>query len=522
MSTPSLNEQFTNTAEFIEHNCQRYADMPAYHCLGQTLTFADLEEKSRHLAKWFQHACGLQQGDRVAIQLPNLNQYPIAAYAAFRAGLVVVNTNPLYTPREMQHQFSDSGAKALVVFADALDRLEAIKADTQVEHVLVTGPADLIAPPKEAQHGYHDFVAAMEQGANLPDLEPIKAQREDIAVLQYTGGTTGVAKGASLTHANILANAAQMEDRLGERCEAGKEIFVCPLPLYHIYAFTVNMLALFNLGAMNVLIPNPRDLDGFVKTIQPFKFTGLAGINTLFVGLCRHPDFKALDFSSLKLTFSGGSALTSSAAKLWQSVTGCPVTEGWGLSETSPVATLNQFGAEELGTVGAPLIGTEVQAWDEEGNKLAIGEVGELVIRGPQVMQGYWNRPEETAKSMKDGFFRTGDVGVVQENGNIKIVDRLKDMIIVSGFNVYPNEIEDVLSRHPSVVEAAVVGKPDDKTGEAVCAHVALSEDVPVDDIIAFCREELTAYKVPKHVIVHEELPKSTVGKILRRELRDQ
>ena len=227
--------------------------------------------------------------------------------------------------------------------------------------MLVTGPADLIAPPKETQHGYHDFVAAMEQGANLPDLEPIKAQREDIAVLQYTGGTTGVAKGASLTHANILANAAQMEDRLGERCEAGKEIFVCPLPLYHIYAFTVNMLALFNLGAMNVLIPNPRDLDGFVKTIQPFKFTGLAGINTLFVGLCRHPDFKALDFSSLKLTFSGGSALTSSAAKLWQSVTGCPVTEGWGLSETSPVATLNQFGAEELGTVGAPLIGTEVQ-----------------------------------------------------------------------------------------------------------------------------------------------------------------
>lgn len=522
MSDTQLNQQFANTAEFIEHHLIKFADKPAYHCLGQTMTFADLDEKSRNLAKWLQHECGLQQGDRIAIQLPNLIQYPIAAYAALRAGLVVVNTNPLYTPREMQHQFSDSGAKALVIFADALERLEAIKADTGIEHVLVTGPADLIAPPKEISHGYQDFVTALEKGAALPELQPLKAGREDIAVLQYTGGTTGVAKGACLTHANILANAAQMEARLGERCEEGKEIFVCPLPLYHIYAFTVNMLSLFSLGTLNILIPNPRDLDGFVKMIQPFNFTGLAGINTLFVGLCHHPEFKQLDFSSLKLTFSGGSALTGSAARLWQSVTGCPVTEGWGLSETSPVATLNQFGKEEIGTVGAPLLETQVEAWDENGNKLPTGEVGELVISGPQVMQGYWQRPEETAKVMENGFFRTGDVGVVQENGNIKIVDRLKDMIIVSGFNVYPNEIEDVLSGHPNVIEAAVVGKADDKTGEAVCAHVALSGEVPVEDIIDFCRKELTGYKVPKHVIVHDELPKSTVGKILRRELRDK
>ncbi|WP_323845977.1 AMP-binding protein [Microbulbifer magnicolonia] len=522
MSAQTLNPQFRNAAEFIEFHCSRFADQPAYHCLGQTLTFAELEEKSRNLAKWLQHECGLQQGDRIAIQLPNLIQYPIAAYAALRAGLIVVNTNPLYTPREMKHQFTDAGVKALVIFSDALERLESIKADTELEHILVTGPADLIKPPAETKHGYHDFVGAIEKGTRLPDLQPVKAAREDIAVLQYTGGTTGVAKGAALTHANILANAAQMDHRIGQRCTEGEEIFVCPLPLYHIYAFTVNMLALFSMGSMNILIPNPRDLDGFVKAIQPFRFTGLAGINTLFVGLCRHPQFQQLDFSSLKVTFSGGAALTSAAAKLWQETTGCPVTEGWGLSETSPVATLNNFGAEELGTVGAPLIETKVEAWDEAGNRMPVGEVGELVISGPQVMQGYWQRPEETAKVMQNGFFRTGDMGLVQANGNIKIVDRLKDMIIVSGFNVYPNEVEDVLSRHPQIVEAAVVGAPDDKTGEAVCAHVVLSEEVSTQEIIDFCRQELTAYKVPRHVIVHSELPKSTVGKILRRELRDQ
>ncbi|SHG28868.1 long-chain acyl-CoA synthetase [Microbulbifer donghaiensis] len=522
MSDQKLYPQFRNAAEFIEFHCNKFSDKPAYHCLGQTLTFAELEEKSRSLAKWLQYECGLQAGDRIAIQLPNITQYPIAAYAALRAGLVVVNTNPLYTPREMKHQFTDAGARALVILADMLPKFEEIKADTGIEHVLVTGAADLIAPPQDKSHGYCDFVAAMEQGTALPELQPLTATREDIAVLQYTGGTTGVAKGAALTHENILANAAQMLDRISQRCSEGEEIFVCPLPLYHIYAFTVNMMALFSLGAMNVLIPNPRDLDGFVKTIQPFEFTGLAGINTLFVGLCRHPGFQALDFSSLKVTFSGGSALTSAAADLWHSVTGCPVTEGYGLSETSPVATLNTFGAEEIGTVGSPLIQTKVEAWDEDGNALPVGEVGELVISGPQVMLGYWQRPEETAKVMHNGFFRTGDMGMVQANGNIKIVDRLKDMIIVSGFNVYPNEVEDVLTRHPQVVEAAVTGTEDDKTGEAVVAHLVLAGDISEREIVDYCRQELTAYKVPKHVIVHKELPKSTVGKILRRELRDQ
>lgn len=522
MNNNVLNEQFGNAAEFIEHHCNRFADRPAYHCLGQTLSFADLEQKSRSLAQWFQHGCGLEQGDRIAIQLPNISQYPIAVYAAIRAGLVVVNTNPLYTPREMKHQFSDAGVKALVIFSDALDRLESIKADTELEHVLVTGPADLINSPEPTINGYSSLVSAIKKGAELPQLEPVKAGRSDIAVLQYTGGTTGVAKGACLTHANILANAAQMTERLDQRCNEGEEIFICPLPLYHIYAFTVNMFALFGLGTLNILIPNPRDLDGLVNTVKPFPFTGLAGINTLFVGLCRHPEFQKLDFSALKITFSGGAALTRSAAKLWEATTGCPVTEGWGLTETSPVTSLNHFGIEELGTVGAPLAGTTVEAWDEEGNTLPTGEVGELVVSGPQVMQGYWNRPDDTAKSLQRGFFRTGDVGLVQENGNIKIVDRLKDMVIVSGFNVYPNEIEDVLTTHPSVVEAAVVGVPDDRTGEAVRAHVVLSDDLDPQELIEFCRQELTAYKVPRHIEVHSELPKSTVGKILRRELRPQ
>ncbi|WP_346838404.1 AMP-binding protein [Microbulbifer sp. SAOS-129_SWC] len=520
MREQKLNPQFRNTAEFIEHSCKRFADRPAYHCLGQALTFAEIEQQSRHLAQWLQHS-GLQPGDRIAIQLPNITQYPIAAYAALRAGLVIVNTNPLYTPREMQHQFSDAGVRALVILADMLPKFEQIRADTDIEQVLVTGATDLRMAPADSAHGYQDFVAAIEQGAALPALQPSRAARDDIAILQYTGGTTGVAKGACLTHENILANAAQMLDRITQRCSEGEEVFVCPLPLYHIYAFTVNMLAMFSIGTLNILIPDPRDLDTFVATIKPFRFTGLGGINTLFVGLCRHPEFQQLDFSSLKVTFSGGAALTRTAAELWQSVTGCPVTEGYGLSETAPVATLNKFGAEEIGTVGVPLIGTRVEAWDENDQPLPVGEVGELVISGPQVMQGYWQRPEETANVMRHGFFHTGDMGLVQTNGNIRIVDRLKDMIIVSGFNVYPNEIEDVLSSHPQIAEVAVTGTADDRTGEAVVAHVVLGGDVSAQELIDFCRQQLTAYKVPKHVVIHKELPKSTVGKILRRELRD-
>ncbi|MCK7597651.1 AMP-binding protein [Microbulbifer sp. CAU 1566] len=520
MNARDLSQASANLAEYIGQCLKRFHDKPAYHCLGQTLTFGEIDEKSRYLAQWLRHECGLEAGDRIAIQLPNITQYPIAAYAALRAGLVVVNTNPLYTPREMQHQFSDSGAKALVILADFVGKYEEIKASTGIEHVLVTAPADLLGKIAPAPEGYHGFVDALERGANCPEVEASTAALEDIAVLQYTGGTTGVAKGASLTHANLLANTDQMLQRILQRGNEGEEIFVCPLPLYHIYAFTVNMLTFFGMGSMNILIPNPRDIDGFVKMIAPFRFTGLAGLNTLFVGLCRHPEFKKLDFSALKMTFSGGTALTSSAAELWHQVTGCPVTEGWGLSETSPVICLNAFDREEIGTVGPVLENTEVQVWDEQGNPVPQGESGELVVRGPQVMQGYWKRPEATAEVMHNGFFRTGDVGLIQDNGNIRIVDRLKDMIIVSGFNVYPNEVEDVLCRYPQVVEAAVIGVPSEQTGEAVCAHLVVDGEIDEAALIEFCRTQLTAYKVPKQIVIQSELPKSTVGKILRRELR--
>ncbi|WP_226667595.1 AMP-binding protein [Microbulbifer aggregans] len=522
MNVCEMSQGSANLAEYIGQCLNKFHDKPAYHCLGQTLTFGEIDEKSRHLAQWLQHECGLQAGDRIAIQLPNITQFPIAAYAALRAGLVVVNTNPLYTPREMQHQFSDSGAKALVILADFLGKYEEIKDSTEIEHVLVTGPADLLGQAVTAPEGYHSFMSAIERGASCAELRAVEAKRDDVAVLQYTGGTTGVAKGACLSHANLLANTDQMLERISQLGNEGEETFVCPLPLYHIYAFTVNMLALFGLGSMNVLIPNPRDLDGFVKAVSQVKFTGFAGINTLFVGLCRHPEFQKLDFSGLKMTFSGGTALTSSAAELWHKVTGCPVTEGFGLSETSPVISLNEFGKQEIGTVGTVLKDTEVQVWDTDGKALPQGESGELVVRGPQVMLGYWNRPEETDKVLQNGFFRTGDVGLIQDNGNIRIVDRLKDMIIVSGFNVYPNEVEDVLCRHPQVVEAAVVGVPSEQSGEAVCAHLVVDGDVEEAALIEFCRTQLTAYKVPKQIVIHKELPKSTVGKILRRELRTE
>ncbi|WP_346836578.1 AMP-binding protein [Microbulbifer sp. SAOS-129_SWC] len=520
MTNHGLNEAFPNLAAFIERSLDTFADRPAYHCLGQTLTFAAIEEQSRYLAQWLLGEAGLQPGDRIAIQLPNIAQYPIAAYAALRAGLVIVNTNPLYTPREMQHQFSDSGARALVILADYIDKFTRIATDTAIEKVIVTGAAELRGEMVDAPADYISFTDALAQGSRLPAIAQSSAQRHDIAVLQYTGGTTGVAKGACLTHANLLANAAQVQQVISGRCNAAEEIFVCPLPLYHIYAFTVNMLTFASMGSLNILIPNPRDLDSFIDTIAPFPFTGFAGINTLFAGLSRHPAFQQLDFSHLKITFSGGTALTSSAAELWHSVTGCRVTEGWGLSETSPVVTLNRFGSEEPGSVGAPLGGTEVQVWGPNQQPLAHGEAGELVVRGPQVMREYWQRPEDTAKAMHNGFFKTGDIGLVQDNGNIRIVDRLKDMIIVSGFNVYPNEVEDVLCSHPQVREAAVVGMHSAHSGESVCAHLVVDGEIEDSAITEFCREHLTAYKLPKKIVRHRELPKSTVGKILRRTLR--
>ena len=515
-------ENVTCLADYIEDALKKHADKPAYTALGQTLTFKEVDEKSAALARFLTHKAKLKTGDRIAIQLPNLIQNPIAVYAALRAGLVVVNTNPLYTEREMKHQFTDSGAQALIILSDLVPKFDAIKSDTQIETVIVTSATELLdssSKPDVAQA--ISLTDAIATGHSLPKVVRDNQGIETLAMLQYTGGTTGVSKGAALSHKNILSNSLQMLSRLGNFFKEGEEIVVCPLPLYHIYAFTVCMMTLFSKGSHIILIPNPRDIDGFIQTLKPYKITAFTGINTLFVGLGRHPEFANLDFSKLHLTMSGGTALTQGAVSIWKDVTGNTITEGYGLSETSPVVSFNLPGKEEIGTVGLPLEDTEVALLDSSDNPVPDGESGQIAIRGPQVMLGYWNRDDETAKVMtKDGFFKTGDVGVRMPSGAIKIVDRLKDMIIVSGFNVYPNEVEDVLTAHPDIMEAAVVGKPDEKTGERVCAYITVSNPIDTDEVIEFCRQNLTNYKVPKSLTVLKELPKSTVGKILRRELR--
>lgn len=513
---------YSNVIDIIEEAFTKYPDKPAFTCIGQTYTFAQIDEKSSALANYLQHECKFEVGDRIAIQLPNLIQFPIAAYAALKCGLVLVNTNPLYTEREMRHQFSDSGCKGIIILGDLLPKLESIISDTLIEKVVVTNPVDLLNPAGKYQGKYVSFVDAIEQGQSLSKYIKPSTALSDLSVLQYTGGTTGLSKGAMLSHANLLANAQQSYDRFSHVSEDGKDIYVSPLPLYHIYAFLVNLLLAASHGIHNVLIPNPRDLDAFIAAIKPFKFTTFTGINTLFVGLCHHPEFKTLDFSALKFTVSGGTALTSSAAELWKSVTGCMISEGYGLSETSPVLTFNTPGKEKLGTIGWPVVDTDIQIWDDENNVLPQGEAGEIVAKGPQVMSGYWKNSDATAQSIINGYFKTGDVGVIHSDGRIQIVDRKKDMIIVSGFNVYPNEIEDVLSQHTNIVEAAVIGKPDEHSGERVCAYIVkIPESIlSEDDVAKHCKELLTGYKVPKEIHFIDELPKSTVGKVLRRELR--
>lgn len=507
-----------NLGDYVDSVMTKYKEKVAYQCSGQEMTFTDLERLSRKIGCWLQS--NLEQGDRVAIQLPNINQYPLIATAVFRAGMVLVNTNPLYTPREMQHQFSDSGAKVLFILSALAPKLEGIMSETSLREVVLVEPTDIyFEPPQEVKyHRLYDIL----QTANNQYLEARKQiNGEDNAILQYTGGTTGVAKGACLTHSNILRNIEQIHNRLERVCVNGEEVFVCPLPLYHIYAFTVNLLYMFGKGNRNVLIPNPRDLDGFVSQISGLNFTGMSGINTLFVGLSNHPDFKSLDFSHLKLTISGGTTLVPEVADSWKELTGCTITEGYGLTETSPVAFFNTPGEEEIGTIGKPVKDTLVDIRTEGGQPVELGGEGELIIKGPQVMKGYWQQSEATRDAFTvDGYFKTGDVAVKQENGNYKIVDRLKDMILVSGFNVYPNEIEAVLVSHESVLEAAVIGGPSEKTGEEVLAYVTVSHNTDIDNLMTFCRENLTAYKVPKKITILDDLPKSTVGKILRRELR--
>ena len=533
-------KKYSSMVDVFNRAVKTYADRPAFSAVGVTLSYRDLDTQSRNFAAWLQNKTDLKPGDRIAVQMPNLTQYPVVVFGAMRAGLIVVNTNPLYTAREMEHQFNDSGAKALVVLANMAENAEKVLPHTCIEHVIVTKIADMHSPIKRTlMNAVVKHVKKMVPSFNMPQAHklpavlsagarekftPVECTQDDIAVLQYTGGTTGVAKGAMLTHGNLVANLLQVRPMMEDTIIEGQEVVIAPLPLYHIYSFTLNCGIMLEAGGHNVLIPNPRDIPGFVKELKNHKFTAFLGLNTLFVALCNNEEFQDLDFSHLKLTSSGGMALTTDTAKMWERVTGCAISEGYGMTETSPVVTFNPRSAIQLGTIGLPVPSTQVKTIDDDGNETALGEPGELCVKGPQVMRGYWQRPEDTQKSFtEDGYIQTGDVAVIQEDGYIRIVDRKKDMIIVSGFNVYPNEIEDVVSSHPKVVECAAVGIPDAKSGEAVKVYlVATTEGVTENELKEFCRERLTAYKVPRFFEFRDDLPKTNVGKILRRELRDE
>ena len=539
----SLNVDLVKYASLVDvfnQSVTKYADRPAVSAVGVTLSYKDLDTQSRHFAAWLQNKTDLKPGDRIAVQMPNVCQYLVVTFGALRAGLTVVNTNPLYTPREMEHQFNDSGAKALVVLANMAANAEKVLPNTGIEHVIVTELADMhtafkrtlmnavVKHVKKMVPAYtlpqaHKLPAVLAAGAR-EKFTPVECKQDDIAVLQYTGGTTGVAKGAMLSHGNLVANLLQIRPMLENNIIEGTEVVIAPLPLYHIYSFTLNCGTLLEAGAHNVLIPNPRDIDAFVKELQNHEFTVFLGLNTLFVTLCNNEEFCKLNFSHLKLTASGGMALTSKAAKTWKRVTGCDICEGYGMTETSPVVSFNPSSAIQLGTIGLPLPGTLLKTVDDDNNETPFGERGELCVKGPQVMRGYWQRPDDTRKSMTDdGYLRTGDVAVIQEDGYIRIVDRKKDMIIVSGFNVFPNEIEDAISGHPDVLECAAVGVPDEKSGEAVKVYLVVSkEGVTAGELKEFCRERLTAYKVPRQFEFRTELPKTNVGKVLRRKLRDE
>ncbi|ASP39706.1 long-chain fatty acid--CoA ligase [Bacterioplanes sanyensis] len=533
-------DKHDSVVEIFDGFVKKFSDRPAFTCLGQTITYRDLNEKSAAFAAYLQNETSLQPGDRIAVQLPNVLQYPIVVFGAMRAGMVVVNTNPLYTEREMEHQFNDSGAKALVVLANMASKAEKVLPNTGIKHVIVTSVGDMHDGLKRMLiNGVLKYVKkevppfniagavglreALATGAGR-SFSAVKVERDDVAVLQYTGGTTGVAKGAMLTHRNLMANMLQCHGLFSMILEEGRETAIAPLPLYHIYAFTVHCMVMLETGNHSILIPNPRDIPGFVKTLQKSDFSAFVGLNTLFVALCNQPDFRALDFSGLKLTISGGMALTKDAADQWKKITGCDIAEGYGMTETSPVVSFNPPGYIKVGTIGMPVASTLCKVMDEEGNEMPVGEPGELCVKGPQVMKGYWQRPEATAETItEDGWLKTGDMAVISEDGYMKIVDRKKDMIIVSGFNVYPNEVEDVVVSHPDIVEAAAVGVPDAKSSEAVKIFVVSSnQDLTAAEITEWCRERLTAYKIPRHIEFRDDLPKTNVGKILRRELRDE
>lgn len=534
--------QYSSLVDMLEGAFERYADRKAFDNMGKTFTFREIEELSRAFAAYLQQELGLQQGDRIAIQMPNCLQYPVVLFGALRAGLTVVNTNPLYTPREMKHQFQDAGVKAVVMMSMFAHHLQTVLPETAIKHVVITNLGDMLGGVKG---GLVNFVVKnvkkMVPPYKLPQAVSIKEalakgkkaaykrpeiKPSDVAFLQYTGGTTGVAKGAMLSHENVVAHTLQINEWFNPLLEPGKqETMITAIPLYHIFALAVNGIFMTHIGARNILITNPRDMKAFIKDLKKYPATLITGVNTLYNGLLNQPDFSNVDFSQLKTAIGGGMAVQKVVAEKWNQLTGVPLVEGYGLSETSPVLSVNPLdGREQQGTIGLPVPNTEMAIFDEEGNALAIGETGEICARGPQVMAGYWNRPEETEKAFfNKEWFRTGDVGIMLASGYFKIVDRKKDMINVSGFNVYPNEIEDIIALHPKVLEVAAIGVSDERSSEVVKACVVKKDpSLTREELIAYCRENLTAYKVPKVVEFREELPKSNVGKILRRLLREE
>jgi long-chain acyl-CoA synthetase len=532
-------DAYPSLKELIEEAFTSYRPLPAFTNMGATLTYAQLDELSRAFGAWLQHKSGLVRGDRVALMMPNILQYPIALFGALRAGMVVVNTNPLYTPRELEHQLKDSGAKCIVIVENFAHVLQQVLPRTALKNVLVTGVGDLLGPkgfivnfalrhvrkqvPRWQIPGSMAFKNALGSGLGLK-LEPSALSHEDIAFLQYTGGTTGVAKAAVLTHRNMVANLLQALAWIRPSLQGGGgRIVITALPLYHIFALTMNCLAFLPVGARNVLITNPRDFPAFVAELKKYKFNFISGVNTLLNALLNTPGFESVDFSALRATFAGGMAVQPAVAARWKKITGNTVAQGWGLTETSPMATANPIGLPFNGSIGLPVSSTDISIRDDAGQELPVNGVGEICVFGPQVMRGYWNRPDETDQVMFGDWLRTGDIGRMDAQGFVYLEDRKKDMILVSGFNVYPNEVESVAAAHPGVLEVAAVAQSDQDSGEVVALFaVKKDQSLTADALIAFCRKDLTGYKVPKHVYFRSELPKTNVGKILRRALRDE
>ena len=530
---------YESLAQVVEQSCDRFRDLPAYQNLGVTLSYDDVDRLSQDFASYLQNVLGLNRGDRVAVMMPNLLQYPIAVFGILRAGMVVVNVNPLYTPRELEHQLKDAGARAIVIVENFCTTLQEVIDKVPLEAVITTQVGDLAPFPKSLLinlvakrvkklvppwniPGTIPFRTALARGKAQP-YHRVGLTRDDVAFLQYTGGTTGLSKGATLSHGNLVANLMQMNAWIGANLVDGQETVVTALPLYHIFALTVNCLMFLRVGGRNILITNPRDMAGFVKEMAASRLTAFTGVNTLFNGLLNTPGFAGIDFKALKFSMGGGAAVQQAVAEKWQKLTGVPLIEGYGLSETSPVVCVSPLdGSGWNGTIGVPVSSTWVSLRGDDDRPVAVGEPGELCVKGPQVMRGYWQKPEENAKAFTaDGYFRTGDVAVMDPRGYFKIVDRKKDMILVSGFNVYPNEIENVVALHPGVLESACIGVPDDKTGEAVKVFVVKKDlALTVEALREHCKQNLTGYKVPKLIEFRDALPKSNVGKILRRELR--